>query len=126
MSRLDLHEFRRLLEAKHNDLLSASSDRDEIMIESAADEMDRLQQQLSREIAIHSLDHKSRLLKNVQAALGRIEDEAYGLCLRCEEQISERRLRAIPWAPYCVGCQEIIDRDLVLGNGHNGTVESVS
>jgi DnaK suppressor protein len=107
----DLSGFQRLLEEKHKDLLSTFSNRDEIVIENAADEIDRLQQQLSREVAIRNLDHTSRLLKSVQAALDRIEDEMYGVCLRCEEPIAEKRLKAIPWASYCVGCQEIVDRD---------------
>jgi DnaK suppressor protein len=111
VSRSDLSSFQRLLEEKHKDLLSTFSNRDEIVIESAADEIDRLQQQLSREVAIRNLDHTSRLLKSVQAALDRIEDEMYGVCLRCEEPIAEKRLKAIPWASYCVGCQEIVDRD---------------
>lgn len=126
MSKLDLNEFRRLLEAKRKALSSVSSRRDEIMIESVADEIDRLQLQLNREIVTHSLDHDSRLLKNVVAALERIEDEIYGLCLRCEEPISERRLRAIPWAPYCVECQEMIDRDRGFGNDREGPIATVS
>ena len=59
MRRLDSNEFRRLLEAKHNELLSTTSDRDDIVIESTADEMDRLQQQLSREVAIRNLAHRA-------------------------------------------------------------------
>lgn len=111
MSRSDAISFQRLLEEKHKDLISAFSNRDEIVIENAADEIDRLQQQLSREVAIRNLDHTSKLLKSVQAALDRIEDDVYGVCLRCEEPIAEKRLKAIPWASYCVGCQEIVDRD---------------
>ena len=111
MSRSDASSFQKLLEEKHKDLISAFSNRDEIVIENAADEIDRLQQQLSREVAIRNLDQTSKLLKSVQAALDRIEDEIYGVCLRCEEPIAEKRLKAIPWASYCVGCQEIIDRE---------------
>jgi DnaK suppressor protein len=100
-----------LLEGKQKDLLSSSLSREDIAIQAAADEMDRLQQQLTREVAIRSLDHTSKLLKGVQAALTRIEDDTYGVCLRCEEPISEKRLKAVPWASHCVACQEIIDRE---------------
>ena len=126
MHRLDLSEFRRLLEAKHQDLLSATCNRDEIVIESTADEMDRLQQQLSREVAIRNLDHSSKLLKNIQTALDRIEDDIYGICLHCEEPIPEKRLRAVPWASYCVACQEIIDRDHARGGGDVVTIGFVA
>jgi DnaK suppressor protein len=122
--RLDSNEFRRLLEAKHKELLSTTSDRNDIVIESTADEMDRLQQQLSREVAIRNLDHSSKLLKSIQAALDRIEDEIYGVCLHCEEPIPENRLRAVPWASHCVACQEILDRERTISEGkdHHGTI----
>ncbi|HLH02392.1 MAG TPA: TraR/DksA family transcriptional regulator [Bryobacteraceae bacterium] len=110
MSPKQINEFRRLLEAKKNELLAGGSDREEILIENAAEDFDRLQQQLNREVAIRNLDRESKLLKEVQAALNRIEDGSYGICLRCEEEIPEKRLRALPWAAYCVSCQEAIDR----------------
>jgi DnaK suppressor protein len=107
--------FRQLLEAKRKELLVSTGDREEILIEHAAEEFDRLQQQLNREVAIRNLDRESTLLKNVQAALARIEDESFGVCLRCEEPIPEKRLRAVPWAAYCVPCQEIVDRQRASG-----------
>src|SRR5579875_1789022 len=110
MTKHDLNEFRRLLETKQRELLAGSSDRAEILIENAAEEFDRLQQQLNREVAIRNLDRESKLLKEVQAAMARVEDETFGICLRCEEDIPEKRLKALPWAAYCVSCQETIDR----------------
>jgi DnaK suppressor protein len=46
------------------------------------------------------------LLREVEAALERIDDAEYGECLECEEPISGKRLDAIPWARYCISCQE--------------------
>lgn len=46
------------------------------------------------------------LLREVQDALGRIEEGSYGECMDCDEQISTKRLEAIPWARYCIACQE--------------------
>jgi DnaK suppressor protein len=109
------NEFRKLLEAKRKELLVSTGDREEILIEHAAEEFDRLQQQLNREVAIRNLDRESTLLKSVQAALARIEDESFGICLRCDEPIPEKRLKAVPWAAYCVPCQEIVDRQRASG-----------
>jgi DnaK suppressor protein len=106
---IDLNDFQRTLEAKRNELLSDAADRDEILIENAAEEFDRLQQQLNREVAIRNLDRTSKLLKSVKAALARIDDETYGVCLRCDEEIPGKRLKAVPWAGYCIACQEEID-----------------
>jgi DnaK suppressor protein len=109
------NNFRQLLEAKRNELLFSTGDREEILIEHAAEEFDRLQQQLNREVAIRNLDRESTLLKEVQAALARIEDESFGICLRCDEPIPEKRLKAVPWAAYCVPCQESVDRQRASG-----------
>jgi DnaK suppressor protein len=108
-------EVRRILEAKRKELLTGSSDRDEILIENAAEDFDRLQQQLNREVAIRNLDRESKLLKEVQGAISRLEDDSFGVCLRCEEEIPEKRLKALPWAAYCVSCQEAIDRRRAAG-----------
>jgi DnaK suppressor protein len=108
-------EVRRILEAKRRELLTGSSDRDEILIENAAEEFDRLQQQLNREVAIRNLDRESKLLKEVQGAISRLEDDSFGICLRCEEEIPEKRLKALPWAAYCVSCQEALDRRRAAG-----------
>lgn len=109
------NQFRQLLEAKRNELLFSTGDREEILIEHAAEEFDRLQQQLNREVAIRNLDRESALLKQVLAALARIDDESFGICVRCEEPIPEKRLKAVPWAAYCVACQEIVDRQRASG-----------
>ncbi|HMF75004.1 MAG TPA: TraR/DksA family transcriptional regulator [Bryobacteraceae bacterium] len=108
-------EVRRVLEAKRKELLTGSSDREEILIENAAEDFDRLQQQMNREVAIRNLDRESKLLKEVQGAIARIEDDTFGICLRCEEEIPEKRLKALPWAAYCVSCQEAIDRRRAAG-----------
>jgi DnaK suppressor protein len=57
-----------------------------------------------------NLDRELNLLKDVKAAIARMTDGAFGTCLRCEERIAEKRLKAVPWAAYCVACQERIDR----------------
>ena len=45
-------------------------------------------------------------LRLVEEALDRLDAGDYGICLACEEPIAEKRLRALPWARYCVACQE--------------------
>jgi DnaK suppressor protein len=110
MSKTKLEDVRKALEAKRKELLVGTSDREEILIENAAEEFDRLQQQLNREVAIRNLDRESRLLKDVQKALSRAADGTLGICLRCEEEIPEKRLKAVPWAAYCLRCQETVDR----------------
>lgn len=47
-------------------------------------------------------------LRMIEEALDRVESGDYGNCLACEQPIPLKRLTAVPWARYCVGCQETI------------------
>ena len=47
-------------------------------------------------------------LRLIEEALDRIGSGDYGICLECEEPIPAKRLRVLPWARYCVACQEKI------------------
>ena len=49
--------------------------------------------------------------ESIKLALDRINAGEYGMCLRCEGEISAKRLQAIPWAGYCIRCQEAVDWD---------------
>lgn len=109
MSKLKLEDVRLTLETKRKELQSGAFDRSEILIENVADDFERLQQQLNREVAISNIDRQSKLLKDVQAAILRIADGTFGMCLECDEPIAEKRLKAVPWARYCVSCQEEMD-----------------
>src|ERR1019366_9163722 len=84
--------------------------RDDIVIEKAADTLDQVQFAGERELAIRNLDRESKLLRSIRNALARIEDGSYGVCLHCDAAINPQRLAAVPWAAYCVRCQEAADR----------------
>ncbi len=49
-------------------------------------------------------------LRLSQEALKRIADGTFGYCTLCEDEISPRRLGAVPWTRYCIGCQEQLER----------------
>ncbi len=83
--------------------------REGIAVERSADPSDEAQSALDRELTIRALDRESNLLSDIRFALRRMEDGAYGICQSCEEEISEKRLTAMPWAKYCIKCQEEMD-----------------
>jgi DnaK suppressor protein len=85
--------------------------REGITIEKSPDALDEVQNAAERELAIRNLDRESNLLRAVRAALHRINEGTFGTCLHCEEDISSKRLNAVPWAAYCISCQEIADRN---------------
>ncbi len=49
---------------------------------------------------------KSETLNKIEEALHRLEDGTFGYCFECGEEISERRLRALPFAVRCKDCEE--------------------
>ena len=110
MTKIDLEKFRSILEAKQADLSGSLRNRDEIVIEKAPDALDEVQLAGERELAIRNLDRDSNMLRQIKRALGRIADGSYGVCGHCEEEISMKRVNAVPWAAYCIKCQEQVDR----------------
>jgi DnaK suppressor protein len=106
----ELNNFKKILESKQDELEQIVRNRDAIAIEQSADALDQVQGASERELAIRNLDRESNLLRHVRSALRRIEDGSFGICLHCDEEISPKRLAAVPWAAYCIQCQEEADR----------------
>ena len=82
-------------------LISSSDSKDEADI--ASDEIDRkmLESMSSQE---------AEKLVSINAALSRLNAKRYGVCLQCGKRISEGRLRAIPYAVFCIDCQNASER----------------
>ena len=110
MTKTELNKYKEVLETKQAELAKVLRNRDGITIEKSPDALDEVQNAAERELAIRNLDRESQLLRSVRAALARINEGTFGTCLHCEEDISPKRLNAVPWAGYCIQCQEIADR----------------
>jgi DnaK suppressor protein len=111
MTELEVTKFKKILQNKRDELERIVRNRDAITIEKSADALDEVQHASERELAIRNLDRESNLLRNVRAALRRIDEGTFGVCMHCEEDISPKRIAAVPWAPYCIQCQEQADRN---------------
>jgi DnaK suppressor protein len=61
-------------------------------------------------LRINGLDYLE--LRLVDEALDRLDAGDYGICLACDEPIAEKRLDALPWARYCVACQENVGLEM--------------
>jgi DnaK suppressor protein len=110
MTKVDLNIFKGALETKQTELQHTLRRRDGITIEPASDQVDLTRDSADRELHLRNLDRDSITLRNVQRALRRVDAGNFGVCQHCEEDISSKRLAAIPWTPYCVKCQELADR----------------
>ena len=111
MTKTELNKFKEVLENKQAELAQVLRNREGIAIEKSPDALDEVQNAAERELAIRNLDRESNMLRNVRAALHRIDEGTFGVCAHCEEDISLKRLNAVPWAAYCIQCQETADRN---------------
>jgi DnaK suppressor protein len=104
--------YERVLRAKAEELRrSLSAQRASQVVarqEVPSDEGDLSHQSHEEWLFINRNTLDMRLLREVEQALRRIPAGTFGVCHRCEEPISVKRLNAIPWAKYCVACQEQI------------------
>jgi DnaK suppressor protein len=71
-------------------------------------EEDQAQNSLEEAVSLRLNGHEYMQLRQIQEALDRLQLGEYGVCLSCTEAIPAKRLQALPWAKYCVKCQEKI------------------
>lgn len=110
MTKSEMNKYKAVLERRQAELAAGLRNREDIAIEKTPDALDEVQLAGERELAIRNLDRESNLLRNVKGALARIADGSYGVCVHCEEDISPKRLAAVPWTALCIKCQEAADR----------------
>jgi DnaK suppressor protein len=116
MTKQEVNKYKEVLETRQAELMEVLKNRDGITIEKSPDALDEVQNAAERELAIRNLDRESNLLRNVRAALRRIDEGTFGVCVHCEEDINPKRINAVPWTAYCIQCQEMVDRMQEEGN----------
>jgi DnaK suppressor protein len=110
MTKIELKRFQNALQNRQAELKeNGNSGRGALAIETSPDELDRIQHGQERDLAIGALDRNCKMLREVRAALSRIDAGMFGICLGCEEDISMKRLAAMPWTGSCIVCQEAED-----------------
>ena len=67
----------------------------------------------SKNVQLALSENESRQLELIDEALERLEDDEYGVCQNCETEINPKRLAAIPWARYCLDCQQLREQGLL-------------
>lgn len=77
------------------------------------DPVDLAVRNYSKNVMLAVSENESRQLALIDEALLRVDDNEYGLCQNCEQEISPKRLAAIPWARYCLNCQELVEKGLL-------------
>ena len=106
---MNTENYKQVLLAKASELRRGQLSKDQIAIERNAELLDEIQRTLDREIAMASMTRDWHTAMLVSEAIHRIDTGEFGVCAECDEPISERRLNAIPWAKFCIRCQERAD-----------------
>src|ERR1700737_3361101 len=113
ITKTELNRFRAVLTARVAELQRFTRNRDGITVERSADQLDEIQAASQRALAVCNLDREFNQLRDARAALRRIQEGSFGTCQECDEDIHPKRLAAVPWATFCIQCQEAADGNLV-------------
>jgi DnaK suppressor protein len=112
ISKSDLTAIRKFLLGKRNELLDImrkNQDMEPITSE-VGDEADQAGQSLEKEMIFEVSDNERNALDQIEGALRKIEKGTFGLCESCQKPITKERLKAMPFARYCIGCQSSSER----------------
>lgn len=99
---------------KRRELISEVREKHASNLESGTDGIQDIADQATnaytKEFLLSIGDAERQLLKRVDAALEKIRLKKFGQCERCGEAILEKRLEALPFARFCIACQEEEER----------------
>ncbi len=100
-------EYENLIKSINRNRMAA----EEIRQENTEDEGDLATISHNKELLYNLHESDFMRLRFIQEALKALDRGQYGECLRCGEDINEKRLVAVPWATLCIRCQEEVEKD---------------
>ena len=113
----ELGKFRAILEKKRAEVLALYKHDVQVGQEStddnADDFADRANNSYNRETMFAISDAERSLLFEIDEAMERIDKDTYGECLHCNSMIGQARIEALPWAAFCIDCQELKEKGLL-------------
>jgi len=121
LSPAEIKEFKAMLLAKRSEILgNVASMEDETLRRENSDlssmpihMADIGTDNYEMENTLGLMDSERRLVKEIDGALDRIENGTYAICEGTGKPIPKARLKAIPWAKYCVKYADILEKALV-------------
>ncbi len=113
MERQIIEAYRRRLLREREDLIAlvARTEHDGRTAEQEGtqDLADKAASAYTKEFLFHQSSNERTVLQMIDEALSRLTTGGFGDCLQCGKPMEARRLEAVPWARYCIPCQQ--DRD---------------
>ena len=110
MKPAQIEQFKRKLESQREEafrlLHSVKDESRSIDSNVPQDSGDQSINTISKEFLFQQGSQHRGMVRRIEAALSRIEEGTFGVCAECSEDISIRRLEALPWTDSCIQCQE--------------------
>jgi len=82
----------------------------DMMEPEVGDSIDQATQSLDKEILFELSDNERKILRDIDAALRKMDKGTYGYCEHCKKAIEKKRIKALPSARYCMTCQSGSER----------------
>lgn len=109
MKQLDVERLREKLEFQRQEtrqfLRRLDLEVESLDAESTKDNADQCVISLSKESLFERSSQRRTVLRLIEAALKRIADGSFGMCVGCGDEIQDQRLQALPWTQFCLRCQ---------------------
>lgn len=107
-------ELKRILEERRREILSEVHEKMRDVraegptanVQGVLDSVESSEADIQEDIEFALIQMKAETLQKIDEALVRLEEGTYGYCFECGSEISERRLRALPFAVRCKDCEE--------------------
>jgi len=114
MARDRYAELKRILEERRREIMSEVHEKiRDVRAEGAnnpttgvLDAAETSEADIQDDIEFALIQMKAETLNKIEEALRRLEEGTFGYCFECGDEISERRLRALPFALRCKDCEE--------------------
>lgn len=114
VNKKDLTKFKKMLTERKAALVGAINDTKEQGLgfsqEDLADEIDLASSEADQSLNLRLRDRERVLLKKIERTLQKIDEGEFGICERCGEEISAKRLEARPVTDLCIRCKEEQER----------------
>jgi len=110
LNKKDLKRFKTMLDESKRQLLASAkktlSEESSFDTNELPDEIDQASSEYQQSMIFRLRDREKFLLAKIDKALARIENGTFGICEKCEEEISIKRLEARPVTTLCIRCKE--------------------
>lgn len=109
MEQRDIEQIKQRLELQRHEALQIlrriEGETKSLDVDSTHDSADRCLISISKESLFERSSQRRTVLRLIEAALKRIADGSFGVCIACGDDIQARRLEALPWTQFCIRCQ---------------------